>query len=61
MPAGALTSNPELVPDCGLLKSTPAFYSRFVFPIEKSKESELTELIKLILLKHDRVKKKNEA
>ena len=30
-------------------------YSWFVFTIKKSKESELTELIKLILLKHDRV------
>lgn len=34
------------------------FYSWFVFNAKKSKESELTELIKLILLKHDRVKKK---
>lgn len=43
------------MPCCGWLKSTPVFILGLFLPLKKSKESELTELIKLILLKHDRV------
>ena len=47
--------SPQTRRGSALLKSTPVFILGLFLPLKKSKESELTELIKLILLKHDRV------
>ena len=47
--------SPQTQRGSALLKSTPVFILGLFLPLKKSKESELTELIKLILLKHDRV------